>query len=112
MSQITTHVLDTSSGKPAEGIHIKLFFQNKEIWEKLADGITNKDGRIGDLLKDEIKLEKGIYKMEFETGSYFKEKNLKIFYPSVNIIFEIDSNEHYHIPLLLSPFGYSTYRGS
>ncbi len=112
MSQVTTHVLDTSSGKPAEGIRIALSLYKNNSWAELAHGITNKDGRISDLIEDKGKLDKGIYKMNFETGIYFKEKALRNFYPYVEIVFEIDSDEHYHIPLLLSPFGYSTYRGS
>lgn len=112
MSQITTHVLDTSSGKPAEGINIKLYFLVNKSWELIAEGVTNKDGRIGDLIKPDKTLDAGIYKMKFHTGSYYSERKIKKFYPFVEIIFETDSNEHYHIPLLLSPFGYSTYRGS
>jgi len=112
MSPVTTHVLDTSSGKPAPEITIILYFFKEDNWDEIASGITNKDGRISDLFKKETSLEKGIYKMKFETGDYFKQRGLKNFYPQVEIIFEIDSDEHYHIPLLLSPFGYTTYRGS
>lgn len=113
MSQITTHILDTSTGKPANGIEIKLFiFHDDSTWLEIANGTTNKDGRITNLLSDDMKLSRGIYKMNFQTGKYFEEKGLKKFYPYVEIIFEIDSEDHYHIPLLLSPFGYSTYRGS
>lgn len=112
MSQITTHVLDTSSGKPAKGIRIQLLKQENDKWQSLAEGVTNDDGRIQDLLDKETKLEKGVYRMDFQTGNYFTNKKLKCFYPHVEIIFNIDSDDHYHIPLLLSPFGYSTYRGS
>lgn len=112
MSQITTHVLDTSSGKPAPGINIKLYYSENQNWKSLAEGVTNNDGRIIDLLSENEKLKKGIYKMIFETGFYFSQKKLKCFYPYVEIVFEISDEEHYHIPLLLSPFGYTTYRGS
>jgi 5-hydroxyisourate hydrolase len=112
MSQITTHVLDTSIGKPAKGIEIKLFQKNNSDWKEIATGVTNSDGRITDLLEKGIIAEKGIYKINLGVGNYFKEKKIKNFYPYVEIIFEIDSDEHYHIPLLLNPFGYSTYRGS
>jgi len=112
MSSITSHVLDTSSGKPASDINICLYFLKDNSWESIAEGKTNNDGRITDLLKTDIKPEKGIYKMKFATGIYFKNQGLRNFYPYVEIIFEIDSDEHFHIPLLLSPFGYSTYRGS
>ena len=112
MSQITTHVLDTASGKPAPGISVKLFSLEKKTWKLTAEGITNDDGRISTLLEKNKILDKGIYKMNFDTGFYFQKGKVKNFYPFVEIVFEIDSNEHYHIPLLLSPYGYSTYRGS
>lgn len=112
MSQITTHVLDTSTGKPAEGIKIKLYFLNNDSWDLIAEGVTNKDGRMSDLIKAGKVTSTGVYKMNFDTGSYFSERNIKKFYPFVEIVFETDSSEHYHIPLLLNPFGYSTYRGS
>ncbi|REJ82893.1 MAG: hydroxyisourate hydrolase [Bacteroidetes bacterium] len=112
MSQITTHILDTSVGKPAEGVNTyleKLNLQNS--FEFVAKGITNKDGRISDLVSNKT-LESGIYRLRFETGDYYKSKNIKTFYPYIEITFEISGTEHYHVPLLLNPFGYSTYRGS
>lgn len=113
MSQITTHVLDTSQGKPAEGIRISL---QKPIgpdrWETITSGVTNSDGRIADFLPAEQVIAPGIYRMLFETGSYFAKNGVAGFYPKVPVIFEIKDTEHYHIPLLLNPFGYSTYRGS
>ncbi|MBK8552641.1 MAG: hydroxyisourate hydrolase [Ignavibacteria bacterium] len=112
MSRITTHVLDTSSGRPASGISIQLFLKNDDGWKLTGEGMTDENGRISDMLKTGEILEPGIYKMKFETELYFKEKDIKSFYPYVEIIFNIDSEEHYHIPLLLSPYGYSTYRGS
>jgi len=111
--KITTHILDTSTGKPASGISVTLFFQNdKSGWNEIASGVTNSDGRIPDILQEEKILETGIYKITFQTKKYFEEKKTKSFYPFIEIIFEISNEEHYHIPLLLSPFGYSTYRGS
>lgn len=113
MSQITTHVLDTSKGKPAEGIHITLERKTgKDQWEKITSGITNSDGRVTTLLTSDQTLTPGIYRMFFETKAYFDRQQIKGFYPFVSIAFEIFDTEHYHIPLLLSPFGYSTYRGS
>ena len=112
MSVITTHVLDTAAGKPASGINAELFKKNKSEWDLIAKGKTNNNGRISDLLKPEILPSKGIYKMRFDTGSYFKKNKKRCFYPYVEIIFEINGKEHYHIPLLLSPYGYTTYRGS
>jgi 5-hydroxyisourate hydrolase len=112
MSQITTHILDTSIGKPAEGVAITLYKQAGESWEAIANGITNQDGRIGDLLEKQVLLPKGYYKMRFELEAYFDRFGRKAFYPFVDIVFNIDSREHYHVPLLLNPYGYSTYRGS
>lgn len=112
MSQITTHILDTCKGKPANAVSIILFKQNIEEWIEISKGFTDNDGRILDLLENNIVLEHGIYKMKFDTAEYFSRQQIKTFYPFVEIIFTIDSNEHYHVPLLLNPFGYSTYRGS
>jgi len=111
MSQITTHILDTSKGKPAEGVTIILYSANNDTWKEIARGITNSDGRIADLLKNGL-LQHGVYKMRFETKEYFDKKQVATFYPHVDIVFDITTDEHYHIPLLLNPFGYSTYRGS
>lgn len=112
MSQITTHVLDTASGSPAEGVPIRLYRQQAEGWQELAGGITNSDGRIGDLLVADRVLEAGVYRMFFDTKAYYGDGQF-CFYPHVDIVFEIDGGgEHYHIPLLLAPYGYSTYRGS
>jgi 5-hydroxyisourate hydrolase len=112
MSQLTTHVLDTSKGKPAAGIPISLYQQQGSDWNEMTRGISNNDGRIPNLLPKETILEPGIYKMKFETKAYFDNQSIETFYPYAEIVFEIRSAEHYHIPLLLNPFGYSTYRGS
>ena len=112
MNQITTHVLDTSIGKPGVDISIKLMANENEVWKTIAQGVTNIDGRIADLLPSEKKLSIGNYKMVFNTGAYFQQKNIKTFYPAVEIIFSVEDESHYHVPLLINPFGYSTYRGS
>ena len=113
MSQITTHVLDTSKGQPAEGIKISLQRPSaQDQWENITSGVTNSDGRVANFMSDDQVIEPGIYRMLFDTKSYFEKYNTKAFYPEVPVIFEITDTEHYHIPLLLSPFGYSTYRGS
>lgn len=113
MSQITTHVLDTASGKPAEGIPITLQRSTgKDQWEKIACGITDSDGRIATLLPVGQALARGVYRMFFETKAYFDRQKINAFYPFVLVVFEISDSSHYHVPLLLSPFGYSTYRGS
>lgn len=114
MSGITTHVLDTSIGKPAAEVPITLEKQDGgEAWERLGHGKTNSDGRLKDLLPDDQPLAAGLYRMTFYTGAYFATRDTDCFYPSVQVLFEIrDASAHYHVPLLLSPFGYSTYRGS
>jgi 5-hydroxyisourate hydrolase len=112
MSKITTHILDTTKGKPAEDVTIILYGGANDEWTELARRITNTDGRIADMLNKDDLLHYGIYKMRFETKDYFDKSQVKTFYPYVEIIFEIESGQHYHIPLLLNPFGYSTYRGS
>jgi 5-hydroxyisourate hydrolase len=113
MSQITTHVLDTAAGKPAEGISITLEKLNsKDSWDSITKGVTNADGRVASFLPEAHKLTAGVYRMKFFTKPYFEKQKVKGFYPFVPVVFEIDDTAHYHIPLLLSPFGYSTYRGS
>lgn len=109
--QLTTHILDTSTGKPAVGVSVKLQDQHSGFLT-LTQGVTNQDGRIPDLLPPMRQLTPGIYKMVFETAAYFSRQGKQSFYPLVEISFEIFDNSHYHIPLLLSPFGYTTYRGS
>lgn len=112
VSQITTHILDTSLGKPANDITIKLQHQKGEHWKTFSQGVTNADGRIADLLPPAKILDAGNYKMVFETGKYFAAHDTPNFYPLVEVIFSIHDDQHYHVPLLLNPFGYSTYRGS
>ncbi|MEM7294175.1 MAG: hydroxyisourate hydrolase [Pseudomonadota bacterium] len=113
MSQITTHILDTGSGRPAEGVALSLYALNDNDWQELASGTTNADGRVANLLPDDKVLDAGHYRMHFATGDYFADQQLATFYPWVDIVFEIAGDgQHYHVPLLLSAFGYSTYRGS
>ncbi|HUA07312.1 MAG TPA: hydroxyisourate hydrolase [Solirubrobacteraceae bacterium] len=105
MSGITTHVLDTSRGRPAAGVPVVLERAVNSGWETVGSGTTDTDGRARDLLSSA--LEAGRYRLTFDTGAYSH------FYPEVTITFVVDGGEdHYHVPLLLSPFGYSTYRGS
>jgi len=113
MSQITTHVLDTTQGKPAAGVIIVLEELTKEnIWIKKGQGETNSDGRLPNLLSNDVQLISGTYRLVFDTAAYFKRLNIQSFYPSVSICFEVTDQTHYHVPLLLNPYGYSTYRGS
>lgn len=110
ISPVTTHVLDTSTGKPAEGISIRIYKQTNGEWMKLNETKTNADGRTNGLLLEPDSINQGdTYRMVFETNSYFE----KCFYPYVEIVFHIeDPTSHYHVPLLISPYAYSTYRGS
>ncbi|MFR9728693.1 hydroxyisourate hydrolase [Saccharopolyspora sp. MS10] len=106
MSAVTMHVLDAALGRPAAGIAVLL-----EGPELCARGTTDADGRIGDLGPE--RLPAGDYRLTFETGAYFAERGVDTFYPLVQITFRIaDPAQHHHVPLLLSPFAYSTYRGS
>lgn len=112
MSAITTHILDLSQGRPASGVHVALEFQADD-WTTLGSGVTDADGRLKTLLAPDHQLQPGTYRLTFATGAYFAAQNLASFYPEVSVTFFIqDTTQHYHVPLLLSPFGYSTYRGS
>ncbi|MGH9698282.1 MAG: hydroxyisourate hydrolase [Candidatus Acidiferrales bacterium] len=113
MSEITTHVLDTSLGRPAAGIAVILEIEKPGgHWKELSRGATDGEGRLRHLLAPGS-LVTGIYRLTFETREYFAARKLAGFYPEISIVFEVlDAREHYHVPLLLSPFGYSTYRGS
>jgi len=112
VSQITTHVLDTSTGIPGKDISIRLQAFKNNTWQTIAQGITNSDGRIPDLLPQDRNLKPDSYKMVFDTGSYYSRTNTQTFYPLTEIIFNTFDETHYHVPLLVNPFGYSTYRGS
>lgn len=110
MSGITTHILDTARGCPAAGVPLRLDRWDG-TWVTLGSGVTNDDGRAPGLFDQA--LEAGRYRMTFETGDYFKALGTRGFYPYAQVVFDIvDTDSHYHVPLLLSPFGYSTYRGS
>ncbi|ROQ40093.1 5-hydroxyisourate hydrolase [Frondihabitans sp. PhB188] len=108
MSHVTTHVLDSSLGRPAAGIEIQL----QELdGSPIATGITNADGRVPELGPE--RLAPGAYRLVFATGAYFAASSTPTFYPSITIDFDLaDESSHYHVPVLLSPFAYSTYRGS
>lgn len=111
-SPLTTHVLDTARGRPAEGLEIVLERLDGGQGHELARGSTDADGRLGTLLRPG-ELTPGVYRLTFLTGAWFSSRGQRGFYPSVPVVFEITAtDEHYHVPLLLSPFGYSTYRGS
>ena len=108
MSHVTTHVLDAALGHPAPGIDVGLSGPTGEI---IAVGVTDADGRVTDLGPDILPA--GDYQLEFAVGAYFAATGRKSFYPRVTVDFIVtDVDAHYHVPLLLSPFAYSTYRGS
>lgn len=113
MSPITTHVLDTARGRPAAGLRVLLEKRGPGgRFRAVARGVTDANGRTSDLL-GEGGLRRGTYRLTFDTARYFHSTNTRAFYPSVSVLFEVrDPGQHYHVPLLLSPFGYSTYRGS
>lgn len=114
MSAITTHVLDTSLGRPAANLPVTFEIRAAaNDWKEIARAATDADGRCMDILPDGISLSPGIYRLTFDTAAYFKAQQKKGFYPYVSIAFEVrETGEHYHVPLLLSPYGFSTYRGS
>lgn len=113
MSGITTHVLDTSRGRPAAGIFVVLEMRVGADWRRLADAATDGNGRSGNLVPVEGAFERGSYRLRFEVLSYFQAQMVETFYSEVTITFEVrNPEEHYHVPLLLSPWGYATYRGS
>ena len=114
MSRITTHVLDTSSGQPAAGLAVRLEVRLADRgWVTLAERTTDADGRARDLLAEGSRLDPGVYRITFGTGDYFAAKGQSAFFPEAAVVFEVkDAAQHHHVPLLLSPFGYSTYRGS
>ena len=120
-SQITTHVLDATSGRPAAGVHVELFARETADsagagagageWRAVAASVTDADGRVSRLGPDTVPA--GEYRLRFDTGAYFAARGTDTFYPEVLIGFVVaEEGRHYHVPLLLSPFAYSTYRGS
>ena len=113
MSSITTHILDTSRGLPAAGVTVVLELQSAQGWQVLGRGVTDADGRVQSLLPANFKLAPGDYRLIFHTGDYFDAQHVESFYREITISFVVRAaSGHYHVPLLLSPYGYSTYRGS
>ena len=113
MSGITTHVLDTSRGRPAAGVPVALETRSEGVWQVIGRGATDADGRLRDLLPADYVLDAGDYRLTFGAGAYFEAEGVEGFYTEVVVSFVVrDAAAHYHVPLLLSPYGYSTYRGS
>lgn len=109
MSRISTHVLDTVLGKPAAGVAVRLEKKAGDTWQSLASGETNTDGRCADLAPA---APAGLYRLTFATGAYLARDNRTGIYPEISVTFACDGEAHYHLPLLLSDNGYTTYRGS
>ena len=106
---LSTHVLDASRGTPAVGVAVHLEHRVGDEWHQVATGHTDADGRVRDLGSPHP----GVHRLRFDTGGYFAGRGVATFYPEVTVCFEVvDATEHQHVPLLLSPFAYSTYRGS
>jgi 5-hydroxyisourate hydrolase len=109
MSKISTHVLDTVLGKPAAGVPVLLEQRDGSQWIALASTETDADGRCSNVKEDATP---GIYRLTFKTGPYFERNGRASIYPEVSIVFQVNGEEHYHLPLLLSDNSYTTYRGS
>lgn len=111
--QLSSHILDITKGMPAEGVIVQLEKLGKDhkTWSFVDEKTTDKNGRIGDFLKTD-KNNEGIYKLIFQVANYFKTNNTESLYPFIEVVFQIKGHDHFHVPIVLSPFGYSTYRGS
>ncbi len=114
MKRISTHVLDMVHGKPAKGVPVRLEKRNTSgAWRLLTSAHTDQDGRCPQLLPEGEDLSAGVYRLSFDTGSYYAVQKIDALYPVVEVTFRAREGEsHFHVPLLLSPNGYTTYRGS
>ncbi len=112
--QLSSHILDISTGKPAPNVNVRLMMQQANgTWKLLDTKMTGDDGRINEFLPNEGDIfNDGVYKLVFETTPYFSNQGLKTFYPYVEVNFNVEGDKHYHVPITLSAYGYSTYRGS
>ena len=111
--QLSTHILDVSKGAPAKNVAIKLEQYNEQakVWSFVDEKKTDSNGRITDFLNSE-KSNLGVYKLTFYTSDYFKKEGIESFYPYIEVVFQIKDQNHYHVPITSSAFGYSTYRGN
>ena len=111
--QLSSHILDITKGAPASGVTIQLEKQDAQThnWKKIEEKVTDENGRIGDFLQSDSS-NVGIYRLRYLVSDYFKRNKTQSFYPFIEVVFEIKDSAHYHVPITLSPFGYSTYRGN
>jgi 5-hydroxyisourate hydrolase len=110
---VSTHVLDTSIGRPAGGVSIRLTRLQGSSWKLITEAVTDEDGRVPALVSDSDAASTGTYRLTFDVAGYFAARQQDTFYAEIAIDFIVrDESQHYHVPLLVSPFGYSTYRGS
>ena len=110
---LSVHVLNLENGLPSAGINVTLEQHVGDKWQSLSEGVTNQQGRIAELFPANRSMQPGEYRVVFKTGDYYKKANRETFFPEVPVIFQVkQADQHYHIPLLLSPYGFSTYRGS
>ncbi|MFC4209702.1 hydroxyisourate hydrolase [Pedobacter lithocola] len=111
--RLSSHILDVSTGLPAQNVTVKLekLNESNQTWASVDQKRTDQNGRISNFL-EETKSEKGIYRLTFLIADYFKSKKTESFYPFIEVVFQIKDEKHYHVPITLSPFGYSTYRGN
>lgn len=114
MNSITTHVLDTARGKPAAGVPVNLERRRDDgTWVSVGQGRTDDDGRLRTLVPADSPVSEGVYRLTFDTEAYFGAIGVEGFFPEAVLVFRVrDASQHHHVPLLLSPFGLSTYRGS
>ena len=112
--QLSSHILDISKGMPATGVPIRLEMldTNKKTWSVIEEKVTDANGRISDFLSSDKSNNEGIYKLTYLTADYFKSQKTESFYPFIEVVFEIKDSKHYHVPITLSAYGYSTYRGN
>jgi 5-hydroxyisourate hydrolase len=111
--QLSTHVLDIGKGKAAIGVEVHLYYLNQTDWSYLSKNTTDSNGRIKNILPRKLRADnKGAYRLIFFTEDYFKASNQETFFPQVEVVFKITEERHYHVPITLSNFGYSTYRGT
>lgn len=112
--QLSSHILDINKGAPAADVRIRLSKLDTQTtsWVQIAEKMTDANGRVKDFLPEDGTNHQGIYKLTYETAPYFKEQQQDTFYPFIEVVFEIKDDKHYHVPITLSPFGYSTYRGN